>query len=144
MPERKLDFRSTMPDSSWVTTGVGMCVVEEGAQLPICKETVGVRQEAEEKDVKGKILSLRVTAPSCDSCFFVAPFGQVPTLEGASQGPSGKESACQCRTHGFDPWVRKIPGRRAWRPTPVFLPGESHGQRSLTGYSPWSCRVRHN
>ena len=37
---------------------------------------------------------------------------------------------------GFDPWVRKIPWRRAWQPTPVFLPGESHGQRSLVGYSP--------
>ena len=55
-------------------------------------------------------------------------------------GPSGKERACQCRKHkrfGFDPWVRKIPWRRAWQPTPVFLPGESHGQRSLGGCSPW-------
>ena len=40
----------------------------------------------------------------------------------------------------FDPWVRKIPWRRAWQPIPVFLPGESHGQRSLAGYSPWSRR----
>ena len=39
--------------------------------------------------------------------------------------------------HGFDPWVWKIPWRRAWQPTPVFFPGESHGQRSLAGYSPW-------
>ena len=38
---------------------------------------------------------------------------------------------------GFDPWVRKMPWRRAWQPTPVFLPGESHGKRSLAGYSPW-------
>ena len=38
--------------------------------------------------------------------------------------------------HRFDPWVGKIPWRRAWQPTPVFLPGESHGQRSLVGYSP--------
>ena len=38
----------------------------------------------------------------------------------------------------FDPWVRKIPWRRKWLPTPVFLPGEFHGQRSLVGYSPWS------
>ena len=38
---------------------------------------------------------------------------------------------------GFDPWVRKIPWRRKWQPTPVFLPGESHGQRSLAGCSPW-------
>ena len=35
----------------------------------------------------------------------------------------------------FDPWVRKIPWRRTWQPTPVFLPGESHAQRSLAGYS---------
>ena len=41
---------------------------------------------------------------------------------------------------GFDPWVGKIPWRRAWQPTPVFLPGESHGQRNLVGYSPWSCK----
>ena len=39
--------------------------------------------------------------------------------------------------HGFDPPVGKIPWRRKWQPTPVFLPGESHGQRSLVGYSPW-------
>ena len=52
-----------------------------------------------------------------------------------------KESTCRCRRckrPKFDPWVRKIPWRRKWQPTPVFLPGESHGQRSLAGYSPWS------
>ena len=51
---------------------------------------------------------------------------------------SGKESICQCRwrkRHGFDPWVVKIPQRRAWQPTLVFLLGDSHGQRSLVGYS---------
>ena len=46
----------------------------------------------------------------------------------------------QCRTLGFDPWIRKIPWRRKWQPTPVFLPGKFHGQRSLAGYSPWSCK----
>ena len=49
-------------------------------------------------------------------------------------GTSGKESTSQCRRHKkleFDPWVGKIPWRRAWQPTPVFLLGESHGQRSL-------------
>ena len=52
---------------------------------------------------------------------------------------NGKEPACQCRRHkrhGFDLWVGKIPWRRAGQDTPVFLPGESHGQRSLVGYSP--------
>ena len=54
-------------------------------------------------------------------------------------GTSGKEPACQCSSHrryGFDPWVGKIPWRRAWQPTPVFLPEVSHKQRSLAGYSP--------
>ena len=58
-------------------------------------------------------------------------------------GTSGKEPTCQCRRckrHGFDPWVGKIPWRRAWQPTPVFLPGESHEQRNLRGYSPWGCK----
>ena len=46
-------------------------------------------------------------------------------------------SVClQCGRPGFDLWVRKIPWRRKWQPTPVFLPGESHGWRSLVGYSP--------
>ena len=43
----------------------------------------------------------------------------------------------QCRRPGFDLWIGKIPWRREWLPTPVFLPGESHGQRTLAGYSPW-------
>ena len=48
-----------------------------------------------------------------------------------------KESASQCRRHGFDPWVEKIPWTRKWQPTPGFVPGKSNGQRSLAGYSPW-------
>ena len=59
----------------------------------------------------------------------------------------GKETACQCKRckrWGFDPWVRKIPWRRTWQPTPVSLPGESHEQRSMAGYSPWDCKVRHD
>ena len=60
-------------------------------------------------------------------------------------GAIGKEFACECRRHKgpwFDPWVGKIPWRRAWHPPPVFTAGESHGQRSLAGFSPWGHRVR--
>ena len=60
-------------------------------------------------------------------------------LLGFPGGACGKEHACQCRKHKrcrFNPWVRKIPWRKAYQPTPVFLPGESHAQRSLAGYSP--------
>ena len=63
-------------------------------------------------------------------------------------GTSGKEPVCQYRRHkrcSFSPWVGKIPWRRAWQPTPGFLPGEPHGQRSLVGYSPWGHKgVEHN
>ena len=67
-------------------------------------------------------------------------------LKGFPGGASGREPTCQCKRckrPQFDPWVRKIPWRRAWQPTPVLSPGESHGQRSLAGYSPWGRRVGH-
>ena len=60
--------------------------------------------------------------------------------EGLPWRPCSKESSCQCKRYGFDPWVRKIPWRKKWQPPPVFLPGESHGQRSLEGYSLWGCK----
>ena len=50
---------------------------------------------------------------------------------------SCKEPACQFRRSRFSPWVRKILWRRKWQAAPVFLPGKSHGQRNLAGYSPW-------
>ena len=63
-------------------------------------------------------------------------------------GASGNGPACQCRRYmrcRFNPWVWKISWRRAWQPTPVFLPGRSQGQRSLSGYSLWNFkRVRHD
>ena len=62
-------------------------------------------------------------------------------MRGFPGGTSGKESACQCRkcrTPRFDPWIRKIPWSRKCQPTPVFLPGKFHGQRSLVGYNAWS------
>ena len=58
---------------------------------------------------------------------------------------SGRGSICQCRRHRFNLWVGKIPWRRKWQLSSVFLPGESHGQRSLVSYSPWGCkRIVHN
>ena len=60
-------------------------------------------------------------------------------------GSGGKEPACRGRRCGFDPWVRKIPWRRKWQPTPVFLPRKSPEQRSLPGglESTGSQRVGH-
>ena len=54
---------------------------------------------------------------------------------------SSKDSTCsEGDAGGFDPWVRNIPWRKEWQPTPVFLPGEFHGQRNLAGYSLWGCK----
>ena len=50
------------------------------------------------------------------------------------------KNGLQYRRHRFNLWVGKIPWRREWQPTPVFLPGKFHGQRSLAGYSPWCCK----
>ena len=55
-------------------------------------------------------------------------------------GPMVEESTFQCRRLGFDLSVSRIPWGRKWHPTPVFLPGKSHGQRSLAGCSPWGCK----
>ena len=65
------------------------------------------------------------------------------TFTGFPGGASGKNPPANSGRHkrlGLDPWVRKIPWRRAWQPIPVFLPGESHGQRSLAAYSPWGLK----
>ena len=72
------------------------------------------------------------------------PFLSLVTVDqGFPGGASGKEPTCQCRTckrHRFNPWVVKIPWKRAWQPTPVFLPGEFQGQRRLMGYNPWGSQ----
>ena len=55
-----------------------------------------------------------------------------------------KKTTCSCRRHrrcGFVHWVKDIPWRRKWQPTPVFLPEKSHGQRTLVSYRPWGCKA---
>ena len=79
----------------------------------------------------------------CLTCVHTCVLQFIYIYKGFPAGASGKEPACQRKRQKrprFHPWVAKIPWRRAWQPTPVFLPGESHGQRSLVGYSPWGCK----
>ena len=65
--------------------------------------------------------------------------------DGYSQWLSSEESTCQCRRYRFDTCVRKIPWRRKWQPTAVFLSGKFHGQRTLVVCSPWGYNtVGHN
>ena len=79
------------------------------------------------------------------SCFiyqtsFLLLLSLIELLSGVTGLPRwlrSKKSTWKCRRRRFNPWVRKIPWRRKWQPTPVFLPRRSHWQRSLAGYSPW-------
>ena len=64
--------------------------------------------------------------------------GLADALQDFPGGASGKELVCQC--DGFDPWVGKIPWRKVWQPTPVFLPRKSPWIEESRGYSPWGCK----
>ena len=84
-----------------------------------------------------------------DPLFVSVTFGALLSagwLLGFCHGSAGNELVCKLRRHKrlwYNPWVKMIPWRRKWQPTPVSFPGKSHRQRSLGSYSPWDCRVRH-
>ena len=71
-----------------------------------------------------------------DLCYLLW-FGVLHSSDGKESARNAGDPALSC---GSDPWIRKIPWKRAWQPTPVFLPGEFHGQRSLAGYGPQGCK----
>ena len=68
---------------------------------------------------------------------YIINAGEIILIRPIPRWLSGQIMCLQCRRHGFNPWVRKIPWRSKWQSTPVFLPGESYGQRRLAGFSPW-------
>ena len=84
--------------------------------------------------------SLHLDHGSLSSTFSLCFTGEQTKALELPRWDSGKESTCQCRRLRIDPRVGKIPWSRKWQPTPVFLPGKFHGQRSLVGYSPWGCK----
>ena len=96
-----------------------------------------------------KSLSPSLAYPCKRRAFFISS-GQASPCSPSEPSPgdaSGEEPTCQgrrCKKCGFKAWVGKILWRGAWQPTPVFSPGESDGQRSLAGYSPWGRRVGHD
>ena len=82
----------------------------------------------------GPITSWEINGETVADFIFL---GSKITADGDCSHESKRCLPLECRRPGFDPWVGKIPWRRIWQPTPVLLPGESHGGRSLVGYSPW-------
>ena len=85
---------------------------------------------------------LGTTSPKRSIFMWPTSYNQREMVRRSSSSPWGllqwlrwQRIRLQCRRPGFDPWVGKIPWRREWQPTPVFLPGKSHGQRNLEDYS---------
>ena len=88
-----------------------------------------------------------IALPNLSIFTALGPHSPLCTVARLPKCHSADESACQCRRHKqcrLDPWIGEDPlwesGRRKWQPTPVFLSGRFHGQRSLAGYSPWDCK----
>ena len=97
-------------------------------RIPWTEKTGGLQSMGSQRVGHGSVTDTFTSSPSS-------------TLALKIQKSLSWERIClQCRRPRFYSWVGKIPWRRKWQPTPVFLPGESHGQRSLVGYSPWGCK----
>ena len=110
-------------------------IVERDA-IPFSRGSSQSRDQTWVSCIAGRFLTVRVTWEALH-CSWIS---SIKDNWGFNRWLSGKESAFQCKRHRkdeFDSAVRKIPGRRKWQSTPVFLPGKSHGQRSLAECSPW-------
>ena len=141
-PSQNFSFRSYFPPACYPQSGCrwnwrapssvapappSMCLLSRDFQIPTLSE------------MWWNLLSSGFYAP------VVSTFMGLYWFKGLPLWLSGKESTCQCRKCDFDPWLKKIPWRREWQPTPVSLFGKSRGQRLLEGYSPWGCkRVGHD
>ena len=90
-----------------------------------------------------KIHTTDLRSAMCFSVVFVhCCWNKLPNIRDFPHGSVGKEFSCNARDKRCEywPWVRKIPWRRKWQPTPVFLPEKFYGQRNLAAYSPWGLK----
>ena len=100
-----------------------------------------VREEGwEEQWEAATALQLPAFSPALAVLTACGNLATVATVSGSLGGSDGKESACNVWDPDSIPESGRFPWRREWHPTLVFLPGESHGQRSLVGYSSWGCK----
>ena len=102
--------------------------------INLTENTNGTNQDSNERDPLRSLKTSSVTVAK------LTPAPRKDCHNALRRWLSGKGSACQGWRCKFDPWVRNIPWRRKWQLNPVFLPGKSHGQSSLVGYSPWGLK----
>ena len=101
----------------------------------------GIQRVAGDVKEKGCVSVLPMC--SCHSLTFILKERKklTWTISSFPGGTDSKETTCDAGDPGFNPWVGKVPWRREWQPTPVFLPGEFPGLRRLAGDSPWGCKL---
>ena len=109
------------------------------AQILICKTS----REVSEQKTLGTQGPLSLNVPQWHIDYFELKLLREDPMQESSQVTLVVKNPCQCRRHKrcwFNPWIRKIPWRRAQQPIPIFLPGESHQQRCVVAYSPQGCK----
>ena len=149
------DYRRDRSSGLWTRQGVGHCIIRKSMGDTTVISKRGLLDRGGQSEVlhhsKETMHNDYAVTTALSEAFSLSWQNQNKALReslsntesslpvGFPGSDSGKEHTCQCRRHkrcGFDLWVRKISWRRAWQPTRVFLPRESHGQRNLEGYSP--------
>ena len=108
---------------------------------PLC-HTLMVKAIIETRKLKTSQISLFLPNPATlhiSITFFSLNWLCIWQLQASQVLLAIKNQCRKCKRHGFHPWVGNIPWRRVFQPIPIFLPGESHRQRSLVSYSPWGC-----
>ena len=136
-PHRWQPTRLPCPwDSPGKNTGVGCHFLLQ------CMKVKSVSEVAQSCLTLSNPMDCSPTGSSVYGIFQARVLEWVP-LPSLPSGTSGKESTCQCRRykrHRFNPWVRKMPWRRTWQPTPALLPGKFHRDRSFVGYKLWGYK----
>ena len=123
--------------------GILQARIPEGVAIPFSRGSSQPGDQTQVSHTAGRSFICWATRAGWKSTLCGAKGGHSSASRGSGSSDS-KESAWPHRRPRFDLCIRKIPWRRGWLPTPVFRPGEFHGQRSLVGSSPWDHRVRHD
>ena len=131
----KLTISTDLPLNTQRETrlGLGKILTLSGSAVPLLKPW-HLLEGSSAESLECEIIHRRYFCSCLPTAVDALMVQALPRFSGI---PGGKEPACQCWRCGFNPWVGKIPWRREWQPTPVFLPGESYGQRNGGGYNPW-------
>ena len=140
-----LELLCPSPDSHWSSQAAYSSLISVTSFFsalhlpPPASHHSGHRDGEQHGDCQIQIIWIPRLSMALLSCIIFSAFF-FKFLGGFPDGSDGKASVCNWGRPRFDPSVRKIPWRRQWQPTPVLLPGKSHGWRSLVGYSPCGCK----